>query len=73
MTDEKWPRTSRAIADSEQAASVGDYDLTDDGPEPERGMSLLHELANEPENGIREYEPGRFYVSKLRPDRDKLS
>lgn len=66
MTDEKWPRTSRAIADSERAAK-GDYDLTDDGPEPERGMSLLHELAAEPESGVREYEPGRFYVSKLEP------
>jgi hypothetical protein len=72
MDDEKWTLTSEAIAASERAAK-GDYDLTDDGPEPERGMSLLHELAADPENGIREYEPGRFYVSKLRPDRDKLS
>lgn len=67
MTDETWPLTTRAIADAERA-SQGDYDLDDEEEdEPERGMSLLRELAADPDNHIQEYEPGRFYVSKLEP------
>jgi hypothetical protein len=62
MSDEEWPLTSKVIADSDRAAQ-GDYDLTEDDDEPERGMSMLHELALE--GRVREYEPGRFYVSKL--------
>ena len=63
MTDEKWPLTSRAIADAERA-NQGDYDLAGDD-EPDRGMSLLQALAAQSEGHIREYAPGRFYVSKL--------
>jgi hypothetical protein len=70
MTDEQWPLTSKAIADSERAMQ-GDYDLTDDEPEPELGNSLLRELAAE--GCIEEVTPGRYWMSKLRPDRDKLS
>jgi len=64
MTDEKWPLTSKVIADAERAA--GEPDLTDDD-EPEQGMSLLRMLAAESDGRIQEYEPGRFYVSKIDP------
>lgn len=71
MTDEEWPQTSKAIADSESAAGASEYDLTDDGPEPERGNSLLQDLVAE--GLVEELTPGRYWASKLRPDRDKLS
>jgi hypothetical protein len=63
VDDETWPQTNRAIADAERATK-GDYDLTDD-EDVELGMSLLRALAAESDGHIREYEPGRFYVSKL--------
>lgn len=69
MDDEKWPLTSRAIEDSERA-SKGGYDLTDD-EEPELGNSLLHQYADE--GLVEEVMPGRYWASKLRPDRDKYS
>lgn len=69
MSEQDWPLTERAIADSERAGQ-GDYDLEDD-TEPTRGNSFLQELVAE---GIaEEVTPGRYWVSKLRPDRDKLS
>jgi hypothetical protein len=61
MDDKNWPLTSRAVTDSEHATQ-GDYDLDDDD-EPDLGFSLLHLLAEE--GLIREFQPGRFYVSKL--------
>jgi hypothetical protein len=63
MDDKNWPRTSRAIADSERENQC-EYDLTDD-EEPDRGQSLLRMLAAESDGHIREMTPGRFYVSKL--------
>lgn len=62
MDDEKWPLTSRAIADAERAN--GECDLADDD-DPDLGMSLLQALAAESGGHIQEYAPGRFYVSKL--------
>lgn len=70
MDEKNWPLTSRAIAASERAAGPSEHDLTDDD-EPERGNSLLHELAAE--GFVEEVAPGRFWASKLRPDRDKSS
>lgn len=66
---ETWPLTARAIADSERANRG--YDLDDDDDEPVLGNSLLHELAAE--GVVEEVSPGRYWASKLRPDRDKLS
>lgn len=68
MDEKNWPLTSRVIAAAEQAAT--EYDLTDDD-EPERGNSLLQELVAE--GLVEELTPGRYWASKLRPDRDKLS
>jgi hypothetical protein len=62
MDAEKWPLTSRAIADAERAR--GEPDLTDDD-DPDLGMSLLRALAAESEGHIQELAPGCFYVSKL--------
>lgn len=70
MTDDKWPRTRRAIADAERANGAGEYDLTDES-EPELGNSLLREFAAE--GLVEEVSPGRYWMSKLRPDRDKPS
>jgi hypothetical protein len=62
VDEENWPLTSRAIEASERAAGLSEDDLADD-EEPVLGNSVLHALA---EQGlIEEYEPGRFYVSKL--------
>jgi len=69
MDDENWPLTSRAIEESERASN-GDYDLTDE-TEPGRGNSLLRELVAR--GDLEEVTPGRYWASKLRPDRDKLS
>ena len=69
MYDEDWPLTSKAIADSERA-SQGDYELSEDD-EPELGNSLLREY--EAEGLVEQVTPGRYWASKLRPDRDKLS
>jgi len=69
LMDDDFPLTSRAIADSERATR-GDYDLDDD-TEPPPGNALLHELAAE--GIVEEVSPGRYWASKLRPDRDKLS
>lgn len=69
MTDEEWPLTSKVIADAERANN-GEYDLADD-EEPDLGNSLLREYAAE--GLVEEVTPGRYWMSKLRPDRDKLS
>ena len=70
MDEKDWPLTSRAIEESERAAGPSEHDLTDE-TDPKRGNSLLQELVTE---GIaEELTPGRYWVSKLRPDRDKLS
>lgn len=70
MDDKDWPLTSKAIADSERANQGGEYDLTDD-EEPVAGNRLLRELLAD---GVAEQvTPGRYWVSKLRPDRDKPS
>lgn len=66
MTDEEWPLTSRAIADSERAAH-GEYDLTDDEPEPERGNRLLHDLVARSNGKIVQLSPGVFYARKVQP------
>ena len=69
MSDEDWPLTSRAIEESERAEQ-GEYDLTDE-TEPQRGNRLLQEFVAR--GAIEEVTPGRYWASKLRPDRDKLS
>lgn len=69
MDDETWPLTSKAIEESE-GANNGGHDLDDD-EEPELGNSLLR--AYEAEGLVEQVTPGRFWASKLRPDRDKLS
>lgn len=64
MDDEKWPLTSRAIAESERATK-GDYDLIGDD-EPERGHALLHLFAEEYEAAAW-LGPGVLYVRKVEP------
>lgn len=63
--DENWPFTSRAIAESERAAGAHEYDLTDEGPDPDRGNALLRLLVEESQGKIVQLAPGVFYASKL--------
>lgn len=71
MDEKNWPLTSKAIADSERAAGPGEHELTDEAEsEPRRGNSLIQELVAE--GILEEVTPGRYWASKLRPDRDKL-
>lgn len=62
---EVWPLTTAAIeaAERAQVSKSGHLDLTDED-EPVRGNAYLRALAEDPESGLVQLQPGVYYEPK---------